>query len=237
MQATFYWILTYSFMAGLCTVLGAVLIFLNPEITRKWLAFFLGLATGVMAGVIAFDLVPSSIQQSDLGGFGLGTACGWFLAYTAGVVLGSDVGEKSYRNLGFLIMLGIAFHDLPEGMAIALGCGMGIQTVKAIALGIGLHNLPEGMAIAAPLVMAGVEKRKIAWQTLLVGLITPLGAVLGTAAYIHLPRYYGILLGLAAGFMGYLSVCQLWPSAKRAGVPWCYLGFVVGLMVIAAASW
>jgi ZIP family zinc transporter len=79
-----------------------------------------------------------------------------------------------------MIMLGIALHDLPEGMAVALGEHMKNRTGMVIALGIGIHNMPEGMAIAAPLLMSGMKKSMVLLQTLLISLITPLGTLLGS---------------------------------------------------------
>ena len=62
-------------------------------------------------------------------------------------------GPETLLGLGYLIMLGIAMHDLPEGMAIAMGGELKARTGMVIALAIAIHNIPEGMAIAAPLLM------------------------------------------------------------------------------------
>ena len=104
-------------------------------------------------------------------------------------------------------------HDLPEGMAIALGHEMKARTGMVIALGIGIHNIPEGMAIAAPLIMGGMRRLRILGQTMAIGIITPLGTIIGQAVASTLPFLLPLMLGLASGIMLYLVCFQLWPQA------------------------
>jgi ZIP family zinc transporter len=136
-----------------------------------------------------------------------------------------------------MIMLGIAMHDLPEGMAIALGSEMKARTGMVIALGIGIHNIPEGMAIAAPLLMAGIKQLRVLGQILLVGLITPLGTVIGLLAVAFLPNLLPLLLGLASGIMIYLVLFQLWPQARAKDPRNRWWGFWLGMVIILIATY
>jgi ZIP family zinc transporter len=148
---------------------------------------------------------------------------------------GAGSGRRMTR-IGYFIMLGIALHDLPEGMAISLGYEVSTKTAAAIALGIGIHNIPEGMAIAAPLLMGGSRKLRVGLETLAVGFVTPLGFLLGKLAVSVLPNYFGVFMGLASGVMMYLVLCQLWPEAKMTASRWRYVGGVLGMIVILIAT-
>lgn len=230
--------LLYSIAAGICTFLGAVIVFYRPRISRKELAFFLGLASGVMVAVVVFDLIPSGMVKGEFMGFLIGGIWGAVLIAVMNYLISNNDHNKGKHmaRIGYLIMLGIAVHDLPEGMAIALGYELSSKTAAVIALGIGIHNMPEGMAIAAPLIMAGCRRRKIAAEVLLVGMVTPLGTILGKLAIAFLPQFFSIFLGLAAGIMLYLVIFQLWPEAKNTGSRWRYPGAVLGMIVILAAT-
>ncbi|MGE5417267.1 MAG: ZIP family metal transporter [Acidobacteriota bacterium] len=230
--------LLYSTAAGLCTFVGAAIVFLKSRLTRRELAFFLGLASGVMIAVVVFDLLPSAIGKGDLGGFAIGTAGGCLIIMLSNVIVADKQvnSGRSMARLGYLIMLGIALHDLPEGMAIALGNEVGHKTAAVIALGIGIHNMPEGMAIAAPLLMSGIRKRKIALQTLALGAITPLGTVIGNVAVSALPGYFGLFMGVAGGVMLYLVISQLWPEAQRSASLWRFPGLAAGIVLIFCAT-
>lgn len=115
-----------------------------------------------MTAVVIFDMLPSAILYNGVGKALGRIAVGLMLMVWGDFFLGTrKSGSRSLLGLGYLIMLGIALHDLPEGMAIALGDIMKNRTGMVIALGIGIHNIPEGMAIAVPLVMAGVKTPRI----------------------------------------------------------------------------
>lgn len=229
--------LQWSIAAGLGTVFGAVMIFIKNRWSASGLAFFLGLAAGVMTAVVVFDMLPSAFLYSGLGKAMVGITLGLMFMVVGDYFLGaSKTGSHSLLGLGYLIMLGIALHDLPEGMAIALGDIMKNRTGMVIALGIGIHNIPEGMAIAVPLVMAGMRKSLIFVQLLLLSLITPLGTIMGIYLISLLPSLMPILLGLASGIMAYLVIFQLWPQAKIQDPRSSCYGFWLGMVIILTAT-
>ncbi|MDH7479435.1 MAG: ZIP family metal transporter, partial [Syntrophomonadaceae bacterium] len=150
-------IFSYGLLAGLATTMGALLFLIIGPPVRKAVAFALGLAAGVMLAVVVIDLFPSAWGQPG-GGLKstLGFAGGWLMIWWADCLLETREAPESdnasfFRRLGILTALGIAFHDLPEGMAIALGYEAAEQLGPIIAVAIGLHNIPEGIATAAPL--------------------------------------------------------------------------------------
>ncbi|MEQ8201259.1 MAG: ZIP family metal transporter [Syntrophomonadaceae bacterium] len=229
--------LRWSIAAGLGTLLGAVMIFIRRRWSARGLAFFLGLAAGVMTAVVVFDMLPSAFLFGPAGIALGGIAVGLMFMVAGDYLLGSrKSGSHSLLGLGYLIMLGIAMHDLPEGMAIALGDLMKNRTGMVIALGIGIHNIPEGMAIAVPLVMAGMKKPLIFTQVLLLSLITPLGTLLGIYLISLLPALMPLLLGLASGIMAYLVAFQLWPQARTQDLFSSRRGFWLGMVIILAAT-
>lgn len=229
--------LVWSIIAGLGTALGALLIFVKQKWSAKSLAFYLGLASGVMAAVVAFDMLPSAFLYAPwfkvVGGVLLGV---FIMAMGDGTLFTRMSSPHTLAGLGYLIMLGIAMHDLPEGIAIALGDVMKSRTGLVIALGIGIHNVPEGMAIAAPLLMAGVKKSTIFLQILLVALITPAGTLLGQSLASSMPGLLPLLLGMASGIMIYLVLFQLWPQAKLKDRSSRWWGFYVGMAIILVAT-
>lgn len=232
-NSSIYW----SVLAGGCTVLGAVLLFIRKRWGNRSLAFFLGLASGVMVAVVIFDMLPSALLFSGCLKAGVGFLLGLLMLALVNFTLFNKINSNpTLTSLGYLIMLGIALHDLPEGMAIAFGEEMKARTGMVIALGIGIHNIPEGMAMAAPLLMSGVKKSHVLLKIFLVGLITPLGTILGRYLVSILPELLPLMLGLASGVMIYLVLFQLWPRAGARHKRSRWWGFWLGLLVILWAS-
>lgn len=226
-----------SLGAGLCTVLGALLMFAK----RKWndgnLAWFLGMAAGVMTAVVLFDMLPSAAAypayHGTIGGVALGVL---IMAVNRRGLLKHFEREGGIVSLGHIIMIGIALHDLPEGMAIALGAEMKARTAMVIALGISLHNIPEGMAMAAPLLMGRIGRLRIMLKIAIIALVTPIGTYLGMITMAFSPAMLPGLLGMASGIMAYIVVFQLWPEARRRDLANAYKGLIMGTAIILVAT-
>lgn len=56
-----------------------------------------------------------------------------------------EVDKKSLLKAGIIMLLAIALHNLPEGMAIGATGASDTQTGILIAIIIAVHNIPEGM--------------------------------------------------------------------------------------------
>ncbi len=227
-----------SCIAGFCTTLGAILLFIKRRWSNRSLAFFLGLASGVMVGVVLFDMLPSAFLFSRFYIPALGLVIGFIgLGFFDHIRMHSISSSDSLLALGYLIMVGIMLHDLPEGMAIALGSEMKERTGLVIAVGISIHNIPEGMAIAAPFLMGGMKRSSIFLKTLLIGLITPLGTLIGQWAAQASPSCMPALLGFASGVMIYLVMFQLWPEARGRDYTGRWFGLTAGMIIIALATY
>ncbi|MGE5379591.1 MAG: ZIP family metal transporter [Methylocystaceae bacterium] len=229
-------LLLIGMAAGACTLAGAAMLILKRNWKQRELALFLGLASGVMVSVVIFDLLPSALVayqgRGGLTGIAMGVIITWLMS---GAMRGNEEAATA-KSLGYLIMLGIALHDLPEGMAIALGGELKERTAMVIALAIGIHNMPEGMAIAAPLLMGGVKRAKIIWQVALLGFITPIGTLIGEFTVKAWPTSLPLFLGFASGVMITLVVRDLWPQARSRSRCLAAGGAVLGTIIILLAT-
>lgn len=125
----------------------------------------------------------------------------------------SSVDKKALLKAGIVMLLAIAFHNLPEGMAIGATGAAHEKTGVLIAIIIAVHNIPEGMAISAPLASGGVKAWKTILLTALAGAATVLGAVIGLAIGGLGNLASGICMGLAGGAMLYVTFCEILPQS------------------------
>ena len=123
------------------------------------------------------------------------------------------VAKKSLLNAGLIMLLAIAFHNLPEGMAIGASGASNSQTGILVAIIIAVHNIPEGMAISAPLASGGVKGWKTILLTALAGAATVVGALIGLAVGGISQLASGICMGLAGGAMLYVTFCEILPQS------------------------
>ena len=83
-----------------------------------------------------------------------------------------------------MLVLAVALHNLPEGMAVGLAfalaaSGEGAVGAMALALGIGIQNFPEGAAVALPLRQEGQSRTRAFFGGTMSGAVEPVFGILG----------------------------------------------------------
>lgn len=226
-----------ALLAGLGTCLGASLILFCGKMGYRSFSIFLGLASGIMAAVVLLDLLPSALHYgrplTGLLGFGAGFALVAIFDTTFERFY-SQSGNHNYLVMGYLIAVGIALHDLPEGLAIAAGFATPGSLGPLLALSIGLHNIPEGMVTAAPLKAGGMSRTRILVLTGLVSMVTPAGTILGLALISTSPLFLSGMLAFAAGAMTYIVKDKLIPESRRLNQSLAYTGIIIGFGLMTA---
>jgi len=235
-------ILWISTIAGLATTLGSLLVLLFGRPHERVLASLIAGAGGVMLAVVTIDLLPSAWQTGPPLQVSAGFAFGLFFMFLAAKKL--DVPDITFplsrrqrlKRTGLLIATGIALHDIPEGMAIAVSQEAAAGLGLLIAFAITLHNLPEGMATTVPLKMAQIRWWKILLLNILIALFTPLGAVLGLLALGRVQNSLAFFLALAAGAMIFLVFAELIPLSRERHPRYALLGGTIGFIFFSLIS-
>lgn len=235
-------ILWVSTIAGLATTLGSLLVLIFGRPQERVLATLLAGAGGVMLAVVSLDLLPTAWKIGPLNQVILGLFMGVLFMGVADRQMNSSSPtlplsrRQRLKRIGLLVASGIALHDLPEGMAIAVGQEANEGLGFIIALAITLHNLPEGMATAAPLKMAGIRWWKILLLNVGIAFFTPLGALIGLLAVDSVQNSLAFFLALAGGAMAFLVFAELWPLSRERHPHYALLGGVLGYLFFAALS-
>ena len=142
---------------------------------------------------------------------------------------------------GVIMASAIALHNLPEGMTIgaSFANSKGVLEGSALVLAIliGLHNIPEGMAIAVPLINGGMRRRLAVLTTVLAGLPTVIGGIVGYWVGDLGALGLALSLSFASGAMLYVVFAEILPQSilmYRSKLPafFVILGIIIGLIVI-----
>ncbi|NLM09376.1 MAG: ZIP family metal transporter, partial [Clostridiaceae bacterium] len=110
---------------------------------------------------------------------------------------------------GWMMVLAVALHNLPEGFAVGAGFQSGTGIGITLSVAILLHDIPEGMAMAIPLRIGKVKPLKVFLITILSGIPMGIGAFLGAAIGGISDMFSSICLGIAGGAMLYVSLGEL----------------------------
>lgn len=195
-----------------------------------------GFAAGVMTAASVWSLLIPAMEQSE--GMGKWAFIPAAVGFAVGILFllildlvtphlhrNSDKAEgpKSGFPKTTMLLLAVALHNLPEGMAVGvvyagwLSGNDGITAMGAMALSIGIavQNFPEGAIISMPLLAEGVKKPKAFFYGVASGAVEPIGALLTIfAASLVLPAL-PYFLSFAAGAMIYVVVEELIPEMSE----------------------
>lgn len=218
--------LALTVFAGLATGIGSLISYFVPKPDLRYLSLSLGFAAGVMIYVGFVDLFCSSMTVLGFGYANLFFLCGLILIYLLDhqiphIHIDGQVDascDRLYQG-GIMTTIGIAIHNLPEGMTVALVSLADLRLGIPVAVAIAIHNIPEGLACSIPLYCATSNRKKSCLFSFLAGMTEPLGAVL--AVLLLYPFLNAWLLAAAsamvAGIMIFICFDELIPIANKYG--------------------
>lgn len=203
------------------TGLGGAIAFVLGRPSKRFLGTLLSFSAGLMISVVCFDLLPEAFQISNLtyGILGIILGVGAILYFEKLIYSFYRSNGKarinSYVQAGILMGVGIALHNFPEGLAI----GSGFTALKAygleLSLIIAIHDIPEGIAMATPMSIGGMDKVKVFLASILAGVPTGIGALVGYILGEISPVLISICLGFAGGAMLYITCNELVPESRE----------------------
>ena len=264
MQALYAGLFTWGL-----TSLGAALVFLFKSSNRKALDMSLGFTGGVMIAASFWSLLSPAIayveMQNEMGISNspswLAPAIGFFLGALFLFVLDKIIphmhifakreeaeGMETNWRKTILLVLAIALHNIPEGLAVGVAFGalanpellgmdghsvFTIGGAIALAIGIGIQNFPEGFAVSMPLRRMGVSKWKSWRWGQLSAIVEPIFAVIGAAIVMTVLPILPYALAFAAGAMIFIVVEEVIPESQRGGnTDLATMGLIAGFIVM-----
>ena len=230
-------VLSAILLPFLGTVVGSGFVFfLKGAMSRNVQRILTGFAAGVMVAASVWSLIIPAMEQAEhMGKWAFLPA---FIGVWAGILfllgldhliphlhLNSQCPEGAPCSLGksTMMVLAVALHNLPEGMAVGVvvaGWLAGNESISAagalaLAMGIALQNLPEGAIISMPLKSNGMKQGRAFGYGVMSGIIEPIGAVLTILLANLVVPILPYLLSFAAGAMIYVVVEELIPEMSE----------------------
>lgn len=215
---------------------GAIaLILKNPK--NEHLSFILGFSGGIMLAIVLTDLLPEAVTLGSLKTAILGMLLGIALILFLDLYLPffkeleSIRGPARFIRTGAMLGLGIAMHNLPEGIAMGASYIRSPVLGMTLALTIALHNIPEGVAMAGPLHAGKLPAGRIILYTSLAGLPEGIGAFIGASVSSVSPLVLSLALSFAGGAMLYIITSELIPGAQKlAKGHEGFIGVIIGFL-------
>lgn len=230
-----------------------ILIFAGPIIgsligiikrpTTKMLSGFLSFAGGIMVSISLIELLPESIKLTNwtiaVIGIVIGNIVIWLIDRTLPHI-DQELARKEKPNIkrtAAMLVIGMAIHNLPEGLAVSGGYTVIPKLGFLVALSIALHDIPEAIATVVPVFAASGKRLKSFLISSLVAAFEFIGFLAGYFIFKSIsPLALGIALALTAGIMVYLSFEELFPAARMRKYPILSISTILASFIFVLAT-
>ncbi len=228
-----YWIILFSLLGGIVSVLAAATFLLLPELFRtRMLPHFVSYAIGALLGAAFLALLPHSMTEpgTDFHQIGLTVLLGilgFFLlekmvlwrhchsdhceAHTP-----HEAFEKgSDRSTITLILFGDGLHNFVDGVLIAAAFMTDIHLGVVTSIAVATHEIPQEVGDFAILLHSGLSRMKSFVMNIVSSLSTLVGAMLAYMSLSGLEHLIPYILAIAASSFIYIAMADLLPGLHK----------------------
>jgi zinc and cadmium transporter len=231
------WIIIFSLLGGVLSVMVASTFLLLPENVRSRLVpHLVSFAIGSLLGAAFLGLLPHALMGSGVGDFHniflavLLGLLGFFLLEK--LVLwrhchsdhceahGPDQGhghgnDEDSKAAGVMVLVGDAMHNFVDGILIAAAFLTDIHLGIVTALAIAAHEIPQEVGDFVVLLHSGFTRAKALFYNVLSSLATIVGALLAYWWLAGMEELLPYVLAVAASSFIYIAVADLIPGLHK----------------------
>ena len=235
------WILLFSLLGGVLSVLAAGVFLLFPEQLRtRLLPHFVSFAIGALLGAAFLALLPHALEGPGVEDLHIITGTvllgvlGFFLLekmvlwrhchHTDCEVHTLDSGtghahdhteQQANRAAGTLILIGDGIHNLVDGVLIAAAFLTDIHLGIVTSLAVAAHEIPQEVGDFAVLLHSGFSRSRALFYNILSSLSTLVGAGLAYYGLRETQAALPYILAIAASSFIYIAVADLIPGLHK----------------------
>jgi len=240
-ETIFYTLASVAVISGISLV--GVLTLAKVGVKRL-LPFLVSLAVGALFGSAIIHLIPEGLEKlGDVAPYLILFGLFLFFAIEHFLLLHHEHngGESEIHPVGWLNIIGDAFHNFLDGMIVAAAYMVDINVGLAATVAVILHEIPQELGDFGVLVHAGFKPKK----ALLLNLGSALAAVVGALVVLFgfgpgAEVFAQWVVPVAAGGFLYIAgsdlVPQLHEFKHRGWLPVQSIGIIVGLGAMIALA-
>jgi zinc and cadmium transporter len=238
------YIIVFSLLGGVLSLSLAGLLLINKKVAAKFARYGMPFSAGALLGAVFLDLLPEGVEQGSFDTLFISALVGILLFFLAERFIRwfhhHHQHEKS-DPASALLIVGDTVHNILDGVAIAaaflVSIPVGIVTTFAVAA----HEIPQEIGEFGALLGKGMRRRKV----LLINILSSLAATAAAVGTYFLGQTnslpLGVVFGLSAGFLLYVSLSDIIPAlhehtGKRKLFDWQPLLLLAGVAAVAIFS-
>jgi len=204
---------------------------------RNKLHFIMAFASGVLLGVVSFDIFPEIIEQIKI--YNLDPTA-VMIALVAGFLLFHilektilihyahevDYAEHKHPHVGMISALALIGHSFLDGLSIGLGFQISTSVGVFIAIAVISHGFTDGMNTVTFMLnhKNSIQKSK---ALLFLHSLAPILGAISTLFFTLSPHLLILYLGFFAGFLLYIGGSDILPEAHSKQSSYRLIGLTI----------
>lgn len=226
------WIIVFTLLGGVVSVLLASLFLLLPESRRaRLMPAMIAFATGALLAAALVGLLPEAMELAGPGGagkvgFGLLAGIGLFFVLEKLVLWRHchddhcethDLprGDSPRNGSAALVITGDTMHNVLDGVLIAAAFLTDIRLGIMTGLAVMAHEIPSEVGNFAVLLHGGLSRAQAFGWNLVSGFGSVIGGVIGYFALSAVEPLLPVALAVSAAGLLYVAVADLIPGLHR----------------------
>jgi len=225
------WIILFSLLGGLLSVIAASTFLILPENFRsRLIPHLVSFAIGALLGAAFLALIPHSLEGAyklDVHHLGMTILLGllaffvmeklviWRHCHSDHCEAHPEHLDHSDKAAGTLILIGDGIHNFIDGVLIAAAFMTDIHLGIVTSLAVATHEIPQEVGDFAVLLNSGFSRRKALIFNVFASLATVVGALLAYYSLSNLEAYLPYVLAIAASSFIYIAVADLIPGLHK----------------------
>lgn len=224
------WIILFSLLGGVLSVLAASVYLLLPDAPRqRLLPHLVSFAIGALLGAAFLALLPHAMMLSrDFHGLGLTVLLGILVFFSLEKMVlwrhchaqdceahGHNESVKVNTTPGVLILVGDGLHNMVDGVLIASAFLTDFHLGVVTSLAVAAHEIPQEVGDFAVLLHSGFSRSRALLFNILSSLTSIIGAVVAYYSFEGAHSLLPYVLAIAASSFIYIAVADLIPGLHK----------------------
>ena len=216
-------VIFFSLIGGIVSLVGGFILILNKSNAKRLVDFATPFAAGALLAAAFMDLLPEAVEAGDahralfftlvgiIGFFLLERFLQWFHHHHEH----ESTSDGNRAQTIPLIIIGDTIHNFIDGIVIASGFLVSVETGVVVTLAVAAHEIPQEIGDFGLLLSKGVSRKKV----IIVNVISALATVVAAVLFFQFGQSHvdnlDVLLGLVAGFFIYIATSDIIPTIHR----------------------
>ncbi len=231
MNSLILWIIVFTALGGVLSVLAAGAFLLLPERVRtRMLSPMVSFAIGALLGAAFLAILPHAFEVPgvDAHSVTLTVLCGilvffllekmviWRHCHTEDCEAHvPDMDKVRNAATGNLILIGDGIHNMVDGVLIAAAFLTDVHLGVVTSIAVIAHEIPQELGDFAVLLHSGFSRGKALLYNMLTSLTTVIGGVVAFYSLTLANRIVPYVLAVAASSFIYIAVADLIPGLHK----------------------